>query len=310
MFRERVFSYFFLFFLGVFIGYGIFSFPPKLQRKLQRMRYNRLEKFSLNFEKRLRPPSDVKIDILIPTIEKDLPILTHAIAFAKKNILHPIGQIYIVGQKNEKIKKFCEENSCLFVNEDKIFPFTAKDIHYVTRGMINRNGWLFQQLIKLNADKICSSDYILAIDSNTIFLRPQIFLFHTRVIFHCSKILFSSYQKMFHRLLKKKPSCKFSFLSHHMLFQKDKLKKMKKKIEKIHSKPWYDAIISLTDKKEFAGFSEYETYGNFILSHYPQECVLLHSLQRSYSHNRLQDFLSGQIKLPQKTKTIVFQNYK
>ncbi len=49
--------------------------------------------------------SKIKIDVLIPVIEKDLKVLPFVIDGVRKNVKHPIGNILIVAPPSEKIKK-------------------------------------------------------------------------------------------------------------------------------------------------------------------------------------------------------------
>ncbi|MNN58359.1 hypothetical protein D3C81_1734040 [compost metagenome] len=51
-----------------------------------------------------------------------------------------------------------------------------------------------------------------------------------------------------------------------MLFEKAKLAGLKRKIEARHGMSWYTAIIRSIDKKKQFGFSEYETYANYVYS--------------------------------------------
>jgi hypothetical protein len=51
-----------------------------------------------------------------------------------------------------------------------------------------------------------------------------------------------------------------------MLFEKAKLAGLKRKIEDRHGMSWHAAIICSIDKKKQFGFSEYETYANYVYS--------------------------------------------
>ena len=68
----------------------------------------------------------------------------------------------------------------------------------------------------------------------------------------------------------------FSFITEYMPIDSTKMCDLLDRIEQTHKKPFWQAIlesISLQDLA-FSGFSEFETYGNFLALHYPQSFVL------------------------------------
>lgn len=70
--------------------------------------------------------------------------------------------------------EFCRTKGCTFIDENTVLPITKKDIHYRSRTW-ERSGWLFQQLLKLNGDKLCTADYFLVIDADTVLITPTVF---------------------------------------------------------------------------------------------------------------------------------------
>src|ERR1700722_10906526 len=66
--------------------------------------------------------SSVPLDILIPTIEKDLVVLPHTINFARRSLMHPIGNIYLVAPASPKIMAVAKELGCIFVDETTVLP--------------------------------------------------------------------------------------------------------------------------------------------------------------------------------------------
>ena len=67
--------------------------------------------------------------------------------------------------------------ACEVVDEQDVLPIRRDDIDYQF-GSVDRSGWLFQQLLKLSADTISSSDHVLVLDADTVMIRPQ--SFHVR----------------------------------------------------------------------------------------------------------------------------------
>jgi len=209
--------------------------------------------------------SSPAIDVLIPAIEKDLATLPHVIDSLRRYVKHPISKIYIVSPNNSKLKNLCSRKGCTFVDETTLLPFTKKDIHYSSPNW-NRSGWLYQQLLKMNGDTLCRENFFLVIDADTIFIRPHRFRSNGKTIFYCRNWSQPEYFRTYRKLLGTKAPSPRSFVTHYMLFERSKLSQLKRKIEARHGLPWYTAIIRSIDKKKQFGFSEFETYANYLYS--------------------------------------------
>lgn len=207
----------------------------------------------------------VTIDVLIPAIEKDLATLPYVIDAVRKHVKHPIGRILIVAPKKTRILDFCRKKSCTFIDENTVLPITKKDIHYRSRKW-ERSGWLFQQLLKLNGDKLCTADYFLVIDADTVLITPHRFREKGKTIFYSRNWSQPQYFVTYKKLMGMKVASASSFVTHYMLFERSQLNQMKREIEAKHQMPWYSAILhSMNRTKQFA-FSEFETYGNYLYS--------------------------------------------
>lgn len=207
----------------------------------------------------------VMIDVLIPAIEKDLATLPYVIDAVRTHVKHPIGEILIIAPKKQRIIDFCRAKGCTFINENTVLPITKKDIHYRSRTW-ERSGWLFQQLLKLNGDKLCTADYFLVIDADTVLITPHRFREKGKTIFYSRNWSQPQYFVTYKKLMGRKVSSSSSFVTHYMLFERSQLAQMKKEIEAKHNMPWYSAILhSMNRNKQFA-FSEFETYGNYLYS--------------------------------------------
>lgn len=225
-----------------------------------------------------------KIDIVIPAIEKDLGTLPSVIDGLRKHLKHPIGSILIIAPSSERIKRLCQRKSCRFINENTVLPITKKDIHYRSQRW-ERSGWLFQQLLKYGASSFVKQSSYLVVDADTVFIRPHTFKKGGKTVFYCRKWSQPEYFNTYRRLLGHKKSASASFVTHYMLFDKAKLSQLKMTIEAKHGLPWYRAIIKSIDKSKQFGFSEYETYGNFLYENYPDGYVLRKALNKSLSMN-------------------------
>lgn len=216
-----------------------------------------------------QPKSDrkMKIDVLIPAIEKDLETLPFVIDAVRKQSAHVIGNIYIVSPRKPSIMELCRKKGCKFVDEKKVLPFTKDAIHYRSAKW-ERAGWIYQQLLKLSGDRICKEAFFLVIDADTVLIRPHHFRLGGKTVLYCRNWSQDEYFNSYRRLMKQRSAAKLSFVTHYMLFERAKLAELKRHIEKLHGKKWYQAILDSVDRKRQFGFSEYETYGNFLYTRY------------------------------------------
>ena len=242
------------------------------------------------------------IDVVIPTTDKDLNKLSLVIP-SLSNIQHHIDNIYLVAPASDFVKDFCKHNNCVFVDENTVLGLTIKDIKYKPCG-VDRSGWIFQQLLKLNCDKFCKNEYILVADSDTIFTRKQYFIKNDKMVFDCSDEYHVPYFDAYKKLLGLNKRFDLSFVAHHMLFKKEFLSEMKQKIEEYTNKEWFKAILDNLDLNQTSSFSEYETYGNYMYYNHKNYMIIREWYNKSTTSSQYQE-----IKHKTKYKTISMHSY-
>lgn len=254
------------------------------------------------------PRYDISVDVIMPTISKDFRMLKFVIESIEKNIMHTINNIFIVSPRGE-MEQFCKKNNYKFIDENTVLPIKKNEIKYAPNGK-DRSGWIFQQLLKLNADKISNSKYVLIADADTVFANPTSFFVDGKVIFDCSDEYHPPYFETYKKLLGQNERFSSSFVAHHMLFEREELQALKEKIEANNdNNPWYSVIIALLNDSEMSSFSEYETYANnFYFSKKEKVCV-------RYWHNYISNYRTFKKLLKQKErikqyKTISVHTYK
>ncbi|SCW84311.1 hypothetical protein SAMN04487970_10659 [Paenibacillus tianmuensis] len=226
----------------------------------------------------------IKIDVLMPAIDKDLETLPFVIDAIRKQVKHPIGKIMIVSPDSPRIKALCAQKKCTFVHERTVLPITKKQIRYRSKRW-ERSGWMLQQLLKLSGDKLGSSRYFLTMDADTVLIRPHVFRQKGKPVFYCRSWSHPEYFRVGRKLLGRRRVAPSSFVAHYMLFEKAKLARMKKKIEARHGTRWYQAILRSIDRSKPFGFSEFELYGNYVYTANPGGVVLKKCLNKSFSQS-------------------------
>jgi hypothetical protein len=205
-------------------------------------------------------------DIVIPVGPSDRKIIEEQIAHTKKNVLG-YRRIYLIPYDPSLTVP-----GCITVNEN-IFPFSKKTVEKY-HGKCRRNGWYFQQLLKLYAGKIIPGilDKYLIIDSDTLFLKPTLFIEDGRCLYNYGKENHEQYFKHMARLdpdLKRMNRAK-SGICHHMMFETKYIDEIFSKIEAKHGDLFYNVFLKNVDKNHVhaSGASEYEIYFNYMLKNH------------------------------------------
>lgn len=243
--------------------------------------------------------SDVKLDVVIPAIDKDIASLPLAVRGVRENLAHPLGDILLLGPPGSQVAALAPTLGCRFVDERALLPFGKDAIDYRIAGY-DRAGWVYQQLLKLAADTLTSgSDYLL-MDADTALMRPQVFRLDDRHVLLHSDEFNAPYFEVCAKLLGWPPQTLLSCVAHNMAISVPRLQALRAHLEQRHEQPWYKAILAAVDYDAISGFSEYELYGQWCLARYPQATEREYffnqaipgatrdydALRRRYGHNR------------------------
>jgi hypothetical protein len=211
------------------------------------------------------------IDIVIPTIGKDLPVFRLYIAHLRANLTHTIGNIYVVSSAHEEaLQAYCQEQGLVFIDETTVLGYGKDHISYQVHGH-NRSGWLFQQLLKLSGDTFVTSTKYIIIDSDTLIVRPLSFMESGRGVFFESNEWNEPYFIAVESLFGFRAPHPLSLTSHMMIFDVARLQEMKAAIEARHQVRWDEAYITCCDKTNPSGISDYETYAQWMIQTHPNE---------------------------------------
>jgi len=201
---------------------------------------------------------ETKITIVIPAADKDAPVLSHCLQAAREMIQHEVAAVWIVGPESQQIREIAVSAGCDFMQEDSILPRPAAELKC--------RGWVLQQLIKFNAALRVPTDDYLVLDSDTVFLRPQIFFRNGKSALRYSDQYELLYNRSLELVFGHPRRFPVSFVTHHMLFNSFLVKELLHLIEQRFSRPWWEAILKEVDQGHPISFSEYELYGHFALS--------------------------------------------
>jgi hypothetical protein len=220
-------------------------------------------------------------DIVIPIGPNDIEVFTKQIEYTKRNCIG-YRKIYVIAASSvESLVR--EVPDTLFIDEST-FPFDLHQLHtYSGSDSSKRNGWYFQQLLKLYSGSILPSilDRWLVIDTDTFFLKPVTFIQEDRCLYATGVEHWFPYFRHMDRLIPGLTRVKpMSGICHHMIFEQKYVKELMERVEHIHQKPFWLAFMSNVSVSDYhlSGASEYEIYFNYMLTYHP-ECIQIRPLR-------------------------------
>lgn len=225
----------------------------------------------------------MKYDIIILVTKKNMGVLKIMLPYCRRNIVD-FGQLRIISSKEnaDLINSICPDS---FVDEDNVYPgltfSSVREIIQDKGGDTSKTGWYFQQFLKLAWAHQCQDKDYITIDADTIPLSPIPFVNgEGKYVFtkktEYNKPYFDTIEKLFEGDVKRVGD--FSFVAEHMIFSVEIVKEMLDKImsnKNLKGNSFYEKIMDATGAENLrvSGFSEFETYGNYIFTYYPDKCV-------------------------------------
>ena len=229
------------------------------------------------------------VDVLIPCASKDVSVIRDCIYSIYKHSLNRIGRVYVVGRK-EELERECAGLDVIILDENEDVEPRRDDVIYYAVGK-DRSGWMWQQLLKLHADKISNAGYIYIHDADTVVLKWHVLAVEGRELFYFADEYHKPYYNACNQLIGKGSHLPFSCVSHGMTFNREVLRQLREKIQDTTQKKWKEAIVEQAAVDTISGFSEYEIYANYVCRFHDGEKVFMHN--RNLSVNRkMYEFIS------------------
>lgn len=235
----------------------------------------------------------INYDIIIPVAKKDISFVPRVIQYIRKN-LSEADTVYIITSKNcfnyfnkKNIKQLgavlVDENEMLFnLNFKRIYKILLdNDVHV-------RAGWYFQQFLKMGFAKTqYAKKYYLSWDADTLPLNHINFFEDGKPLFTMKYEYNKPYFDTLEKILDLHKIADFSFIAEHMMFDKDIMIELLRKIEQcsVPGTDWIEKILNACEDLENPCFSEFETYGTYVMTYYPD----------MYGYNKLNTFRAAGI---------------
>lgn len=210
-------------------------------------------------------------DVVVPVGPNDVSVIHRQLDHVKKNVIG-YREIYLVTP--DPILKV---DGCITIDEKLHYPFNKQTVAEY-HGKLRRNGWYYQQLLKLYAG-FCIPGILeryLVIDSDTFFMKPTKFVRNGKCMFNWGTEYHKSYfehMKRIHPGLVRVDPAK-SGICHNMIFETKYLRQLFDMVEKKHKDKFYNVFLKLITDKEKSGASEYEIYFNYMCKFHWNDILL------------------------------------
>lgn len=217
-----------------------------------------------------------KYDIIVPMTTVNLPVFRRNVEWMRKNLSGK--RILVIGA--EVLEAPAEELGVEFIREDSVVPGMelAKVRACLERrgGAGKRAGWYFQQFIKLGYACRCQEEYYIVWDADTIPLHRIRHIVDGHPVFTKKEEMESAYFETLERLFGGQVTrvADFSFICENMIIHVGIMREMLERIMKqpdLFGDSFWERILSAVSDESLpqSGFSEFETYGNYVMTYHP-----------------------------------------
>jgi FkbM family methyltransferase len=201
------------------------------------------------------------IDVAIPCHAKDFENLPLVIQGLRANVMNPVEKIILITPEylsQELQTKFPDLH---VLTDENVLGVGIADalVELVPQ---ERRGWITQQLIKFQVAMSSDMMATLILDADTILLKPRIFIDAQGIQILCVASEFHTPYKKHQRRVFGGQNYLLSFVTHHQLMKKDTLRAIFGQ-----NGEGLLQFIKLADYSEFSAVSEYDTYGEWAITH-------------------------------------------
>lgn len=244
----------------------------------------------------------MKYDVVLMVVPDKLLLLKISMPYIIKNL--GVEKIYLVANKeceNDIKDSFYNYRNVYYINEDELYDGLSfnkiKEILIELCGDSKRTGWFFQQFLKMVYACHCKNEYYLIFDSDTVPLNTiSYFDDNGRPFFITKREYFKPYFDTINVLFDgavKRVDDKISFIAENMIISKEIMQEIINRISSndlLEGNSFYEKILKSIDRNVImnTGFSEFETYGNYVMTFYPD----MYGLKKLRTQ-RLGSFLFG-----------------
>jgi hypothetical protein len=186
------------------------------------------------------------------------------------------GKIYVVTSARdfENFRHFKDSDPPLvLVDEDSLIEgvdlASLREYFALRKADAARSGWYFRQFLKMSICLVPDlAEYYLIWDSDTVLLKPLSFFDHSgRILVNPTQRYHRPYFEILEKMLNLARSADYSYISEHLMIRKGHMLELIRDIETLYpDEPWPITVLDNIETPMLgqSGFSEFETYGNYV----------------------------------------------
>lgn len=201
------------------------------------------------------------LTVIIPCHPKDFSLIQSVIDGLIANSLNPIQEILIITPQEHK-PEVKSKVQIRFLEDDNLLDLEI--VKLMKSEFSNENsGWIRQQIIKIRAVMIyVSTKYALVLDSDTVLLGPRIFATDQFQELSFAREYHEPYYSHVKRFNSSIIDTSLSFVTHYQVWNTSLVNEIWGGMNLIK---WIEA----RDRAQTSCISEYQTYGQFMISNHP-----------------------------------------
>lgn len=242
--------------------------------------YQRLfDSLAPNFDP-LRAVNLPPICLLVVAAPKDFGCLPMVIRGASANVRNPIASAFVVTTSAgmaaaSALVREIDSGFPIYVEcEEEYIDAVSRDSLRATMG--KRYGWLLQQFLNLAFANSRKEAGVLAIDADTVFLRPRVFLDDAGVqILTPTYGVHDPYYQLLDRLGVAAQDPVMAFVPHFMLYQPDLIRQLLTSVAQGGIESLISAVLASVDVSESSpACVDFELYAQYLLRDHPERVAL------------------------------------
>jgi len=217
--------------------------------------------------------SNLEVDVIVNLNSKDIEVLPRCIESIRKHLAHPIVELYVISEQSIRVQSLCRALGVIHINESDVLK-TKFPYEKAGQEELDREGWLFQQMLKFESNRIGKAQSKFIMDADSVLIKRKAFSDGKVTFLPVGPYFKAEYMDAYSRIFKEDPINFISNVCHSMLINTEHLNFMKNQIEQLHGMPWREAIYANIELTKVSSFSEFESYAHFVQKHFPEHYSL------------------------------------
>ena len=230
------------------------------------------QKSTIDFEE------EKNIEIVFLVTKKDNKIFEFSLSYADKlaqNFEQPIITVITPSSNIDNLYNLKPKVvSQLRVLDEEIF-LTEELKEKILKKFPKRYGWVLQQLIKIDFVRKSQAKGVMVIDADTFLLRNRKWLYKNEIqLITPTYEYHAPYYKILNKMLKTSVSPKFTFVSHHMIFQPKYMREIFSQLNWNYLIDICETVFPLVEDYMSPFSLDYELYAQYMFSHHADKVIL------------------------------------